>query len=75
MAAVTKGLWVPLEARPGKEEDVATFLEGGRSLVEDEPTRQRGSRSGSATRNSPSSTSSQMTRAARHTCPDEWPRH
>jgi hypothetical protein len=37
MATVTKGLWVPLEARPGKEEDVATFLEGGRSLVEDEP--------------------------------------
>jgi quinol monooxygenase YgiN len=37
MAAVTKGLWVPLEAKPGKEEDVARFLEGGRSLVEDEP--------------------------------------
>lgn len=37
MATVTKGLWVPLEAKPGKEADVARFLEGGRSLVEDEP--------------------------------------
>jgi quinol monooxygenase YgiN len=34
---VTVGLWVPLEAKPGKEEDVASFLEGGRALVEDEP--------------------------------------
>jgi quinol monooxygenase YgiN len=37
MAAVTKGLWVPLEAKPGKEADVAKFLDGGRALVEDEP--------------------------------------
>jgi quinol monooxygenase YgiN len=35
--AVTKGLWVPLEAKPGKEEDVAKFLEGGSSLVAEEP--------------------------------------
>jgi quinol monooxygenase YgiN len=34
---VTKGLWVPLEAKPRKEEDVARFLESGSSLVEDEP--------------------------------------
>ena len=34
---VTVGLWVPLKAKPGKEEDVASFLEGGRSLVEEEP--------------------------------------
>lgn len=34
---VTKGLWVPLEAKPGKEEDVARFLEGGQALVEEEP--------------------------------------
>ncbi len=34
---VTKGLWVPLEAKPGKEADVARFLEGGQALVEDEP--------------------------------------
>jgi quinol monooxygenase YgiN len=37
MATVTKGLWVPLEARAGKEADVARLLEGGRSLAEDEP--------------------------------------
>ncbi|CAN5803679.1 antibiotic biosynthesis monooxygenase [soil metagenome] len=34
---VTKGLWVPLQAKPGKEEDVARFLEGGQALVEEEP--------------------------------------
>ncbi len=34
---VTVGLWVPLEAKPGKEEDVARFLEGGRALVDAEP--------------------------------------
>ena len=37
MARVTKGLWVPLEAKPGKEADLASFLEGGQSIVEDEP--------------------------------------
>jgi quinol monooxygenase YgiN len=37
MATVTKGLWVPLEAKPGKEEEVARFLEGGSSLVAGEP--------------------------------------
>lgn len=37
MTTVTKGLWVPLEAKPGREEDVVRFLEGGRSLVEEEP--------------------------------------
>lgn len=37
MATVTKALWVPLEAKPGKEADVAAFLEGGRALVDDEP--------------------------------------
>jgi quinol monooxygenase YgiN len=37
MPTVTKGLWVPLEAKPGKEEEVASFLEGGRAVVEDEP--------------------------------------
>lgn len=37
MATITKGLWVPLEAKPGKEADVARFLESGRSLVEGEP--------------------------------------
>ena len=37
MARVTKGLWVPLEAKPGKEAELARFLEGGQSIVEDEP--------------------------------------
>lgn len=34
---VTVALWVPLEAKPGKEEEVAAFLEGALPLVEDEP--------------------------------------
>jgi len=34
---VTVGLWVPLEAKPGKEQEVANFLEGGRALVDQEP--------------------------------------
>ena len=34
---VSVGLLVPLHAKPGKEEDVARFLEGGLALVEEEP--------------------------------------
>lgn len=34
---VTVGLWVSLKAKPGKEDDVARFLEGGRALVDQEP--------------------------------------
>ena len=34
---VTVGLLVRLVAKPGKEADVAAFLEGGLSLVEEEP--------------------------------------
>jgi quinol monooxygenase YgiN len=37
MTTVTKGLWVPLEAKPGKEEDVASFLQGATPLVAEEP--------------------------------------
>jgi quinol monooxygenase YgiN len=37
MTTVTKGLWVPLEAKPGREEDVASFLESATPLVEEEP--------------------------------------
>jgi quinol monooxygenase YgiN len=36
-STVTVGLLVPLKAKPGKEEDVARFLEGGLQLVEGEP--------------------------------------
>lgn len=34
---VTKALWVPLEAKPGKEDEVAAFLTGALPLVQDEP--------------------------------------
>lgn len=34
---VTVGLWVRLEARPGKEADVEQFLRSGLTLVVDEP--------------------------------------
>jgi len=34
---VAVGLLVPLKAKPGKEEDVARFLEGGLALVNEEP--------------------------------------
>ena len=37
MATVTKGLWVPLEAKPGKEADVEQFLRGGLAIVQQEP--------------------------------------
>ena len=30
-------LWVRMEAKPGKEEDVATFLRGGLAMVQAEP--------------------------------------
>ncbi|MBA2701115.1 MAG: antibiotic biosynthesis monooxygenase [Chloroflexi bacterium] len=34
---VTKALLVRLEARPGRESDVRSFLEGGLSIVNEEP--------------------------------------
>jgi hypothetical protein len=34
---VTVGLWAPLEAKAGKEQELAEFLEGGRALVDQEP--------------------------------------
>jgi quinol monooxygenase YgiN len=34
---VSVGLWVRLEAKPGKEADVQEFLEQGRALVDAEP--------------------------------------
>jgi quinol monooxygenase YgiN len=37
MADVTVGLWVTMEAKPGKEGDVQAFLESGRALVDEEP--------------------------------------
>jgi quinol monooxygenase YgiN len=37
MADVSVGLWVRMEAKPGKEPDVQRFLESGRGLVDEEP--------------------------------------
>ena len=37
MTDVTVGLWVRLEAKPGKEGDVEAFLNSGRALVDEEP--------------------------------------
>jgi len=34
---LTVALWVVLEAKPGKEEEVAAFLRQGKPLVEEEP--------------------------------------
>jgi quinol monooxygenase YgiN len=34
---VRNGLWVPLQALPGKEQEVEAFLRGGLALVEQEP--------------------------------------
>lgn len=34
---VTKALWVTLEAKPGRENDVEQFLDQGLSIVEGEP--------------------------------------
>jgi quinol monooxygenase YgiN len=37
MSKVTVGLWVPLQAKPGKEAEVEAFLKSGQALVEEEP--------------------------------------
>jgi quinol monooxygenase YgiN len=34
---VTVGLWVKLEAKPGREAEVQAFLESGQAIVEEEP--------------------------------------
>lgn len=36
-SAVTKALWVKLEAKPGQEKEVETFLRGGLPLAQAEP--------------------------------------
>jgi quinol monooxygenase YgiN len=36
-AMVGVGLYVPLQAKPGKEADLEAFLEEGRALVDEEP--------------------------------------
>jgi quinol monooxygenase YgiN len=37
MTDVSVGLWVRLEAKPGKEADLEAFLRSGRALVDEEP--------------------------------------
>jgi quinol monooxygenase YgiN len=37
MVVIRNGLFVRMEAKPGKGDQVETFLRGGRDLVEDEP--------------------------------------
>ncbi|WP_406131538.1 putative quinol monooxygenase [Streptomyces sp. NBC_00989] len=37
MADVKVGLYVRVEAKPGKEEEVAAFLRGGLGIVQEEP--------------------------------------
>src|SRR4051812_32550806 len=37
MTKVNVGLWVPLQAKDGKEAEVEEFLKSGQALVEDEP--------------------------------------
>jgi quinol monooxygenase YgiN len=37
MADVTVGLWVPLEAKPDKADELQAFLESGQALAEQEP--------------------------------------
>jgi quinol monooxygenase YgiN len=37
MSDVSVGLWVRLEAKPGKDADVEAFLRSGRALVDEEP--------------------------------------
>lgn len=37
MSKVTVGLWVPLQAKPGKESELEEFLKAGQALVEEEP--------------------------------------
>ena len=34
---VTKGLWVPLRAKPGKEGDLEAFLKQGEAMAAEEP--------------------------------------
>ena len=37
MADVHVALWVRLDAKPGKEKEVADFLRGGLAIVQEEP--------------------------------------
>ena len=45
---VTLGILALLEAKPGREAELAAFLEGGRTIVQDEAGRAPGTPSGLA---------------------------
>ena len=69
---VTVGLVVRLTAKPGKEAEVTSFLEGGLALVEENRPPSPGSRSALAHRSSASSTPSPTTRAGKPTSGARW---
>jgi len=71
---VSVGLFVPLHAKPGKEEDVARFLEGGLALVEEEPDTTAWFAIPWGRPSSPSSTRSRTTPDDRRTCRGGSPR-
>jgi hypothetical protein len=71
---VTVGLLVRLSAKPGKEAEVAGFLEGGSSLVEEEPATVAWFAVRLGPRSSASSTPSPTRRAGRRTWRAAWPR-
>ena len=69
----TVGLLVTLEAKAGKEDELASFLAGALPLVQRSHRRRYGSPSESHPRGSRSSTPSPATPAATHTFPAKSP--
>ena len=70
----TKALFVRLEAKAGKENEVAKFLRDGQGLVAQEPQQLLGSAFDSAQPPSPSSTHFRMMPDATRTCREKLPR-
>ena len=70
----TKALFVKLEAKAGKENEVAKFLRDGQGLVAQEPATVAWSAYDLAQPPSPSSTHFRMMQDATHTCREELPR-
>ena len=67
------GLFVRLEAKPGKETQVERLLKAGLSAVQEEPERSRGSQFALGRQHSASSMYSQMKPGVRRICRDELP--
>ena len=70
----TKALFVRLEAKPGKESEVAKFLRDGQALVQQEPATTPGSGFNLARPPSASSMRFRTMPAATRTCPEELPK-